>query len=85
MVNRGVEVGEHIALDGAQLGCKTGEARLQHSERVRHGVLGGLARRLQEDLRHRPSTAGACTLGTTPATLCRKRTLQRCQVAPVNT
>lgn len=47
MVNSEVEVGEHTALGGAQPGSHAGETRLQYSERMRHGIRGSLARRLQ--------------------------------------
>jgi hypothetical protein len=39
-------------LSGAELGCHAGKARLQHGQRMVHGVPRGLASRLQEDRLH---------------------------------
>jgi len=85
VVDGKVQVGEHVGFSCTELGCHRRKAWLENVERMLHGVTSGLTGWLQEDRLHDREHCRACSLGTALATLRRKCTLQRCQVAPANT
>jgi hypothetical protein len=77
VVNWERELRKHVDLSGALLGDDAREVRLQHGERMGHGVgrVSGVGcRRIDFTT---ASTAGACSLGAALATLRRKCTLHR--------
>src|ERR1019366_3039884 len=52
VVDRKVQVGEHVGLSRAEFGCHAGKARLQHGERMPHRVAGSLAGRSDRRITH---------------------------------